>query len=178
MAGELLTLIPQYGGLNRIYEDYIADNAFSFGEQKYITDFCRQLGDSQAFETAVLDLILDRPKEQYSLILNRLKDEIDRNIRLYEMQTLPDAEAIDRVCYQHFKSHDRAIERQMEITRELNTLLNEASNRYDSIGYREHTTREEEQAEREYEHCKAEYEKEKEELDRLLGLRDTARKEA
>lgn len=56
--------------------------------------------------------------------------------------------------------------------------MNEAYNRYDSIGYREHTAAEEKQAEKEYERCKAEYENEKEELDRLYELERQARKEA
>ena len=56
--------------------------------------------------------------------------------------------------------------------------MNEAYNRYDSIGYRVHTAAEEKQAEKEYERCKAEYQKEKKELERLYELERQARKEA
>ena len=35
------------------------------------------------------------------------------------------------------------IEAQLDVTRSLNKPLNEANNRYDSIGYREHTAEEE-----------------------------------
>ena len=66
----------------------------------------------------------------------------------------------------------------MEVTQKLSKPLNEAYNRYDSIGYRVHTAAEEKQAEKEYERCKAEYEKEKEELDRLYELERQARNEA
>ena len=53
------------------------------------------------------------------------------------------------------------IEAQLDVTRSLSKPLNEANNRYDSIGYREHTAEEEKQAEKEYERCKAEYDKER-----------------
>ena len=39
MAGEIQIMIPQYGELNRIYSDFIINHTFSFGRQKFITDF-------------------------------------------------------------------------------------------------------------------------------------------
>ena len=50
MAGEINKLIPLYGELNRIYSDFIVNRAFSF----------------------------DKHKEQYTLILNSLKIEIEK----------------------------------------------------------------------------------------------------
>ena len=70
------------------------------------------------------------------------------------------------------------IEAQLDVTRSLSKPLNEANNRYDSIGYREHTAEEEKQAEKEYERCKAEYDKEKARLNELYDLQRAARKEA
>ena len=70
------------------------------------------------------------------------------------------------------------IEAQLDVTRNLSKPLNEANNRYDSIGYREHTAEEEKQAEKEYERCKAEYDKEKAKLNELYDLQKAARKEA
>lgn len=82
------------------------------------------------------------------------------------------------MCYNFAGRYDTDIKAQPEVTQKLNKPLNEAYNRYDSIGYREHTAEEEKQAEKEYERCKAEYEKEKEELNRLYELERQARKEA
>ena len=87
-------------------------------------------------------------------------------------------EIISRVCYHFADRYNIDIEEQLEVTQRLNKPLNEAYNRYDFIGYREHTAEEEKQAEKEYERCKAEYEKEKEELNRLYELQKQARKEA
>ena len=80
------------------------------------------------------------------------------------------------MCYNFAGRYDADIEAQLRVTQNLSKPLNEAYNKYDSIGYREHTAAEEKQAEKEYERCKAEYEKEKEGLDRLYELERLARK--
>ena len=178
MAGEIQIMIPQYGELNRIYSDFIVSHTFSFDKQKFITDFYKQYNDTKAFEAAILELVLDKPKEQYTLILNSLRTEIEKNILIYEKYPLFDDEIISRVCYNFADRYDADIKAQLEVTQKLSKPLNEAYNRYDSIGYRVHTAAEEKQAEKEYERCKAEYEKEKEELNRLYELQKQAKKEA
>ena len=178
MAGEILIMIPQYGELNRIYSDFIVSHTFSFDKQKFITNFYKQYNDTKAFEAAILELVLDKQKEQYTLILDSLRAEIEKNMMLYEKYPLLDDEIISRVCYHFADRYNIDIEEQQEVTQRLNKPLNEAYNRYDSIGYREHTAEEEKQAEKEYERCKAEYEKEKEELNRLYELQKQAKKEA
>ena len=170
-------MIPQYGELNRIYRDYIDNYAFSFDRQKFISDFYQQYNDTKSFETAILELVLEKQKEQYTLILNSLKTEIKKSIQAYETQPLNDS-IIERVCYQYMEKYAFEIKAQLEVTTSLHKPLNEANNRYDSIGYREHTIEEEKHAEREYERCKAEYEKEKAELNKLYELKNQARKEA
>lgn len=72
MAVEIQIMIPQYGELNRIYSDFIISHTFSFDKQKFITDFYKQYNDTTAFEAAILELVLDKHKEQYTLILNSL----------------------------------------------------------------------------------------------------------
>ena len=178
MAGEIQIMIPQYGELNRIYSDFIISHIFSFDRQKFITDFYKQYNDTKAFEAAIIELVLDKPKEQYTLVLNSLRTEIEKNILIYEKHPLFDDEIISRVCCNFAGRYDADIKAQLEVTQKLSKPLNEAYNRYDSIGYREHTAAEEKQAEKEYERCKAEYENEKEELDRLYELERQARKEA
>lgn len=177
MAGKIQTMIPQYGELNRIYRDYIDNYAFSFDRQKFISDFYQEYNDMKAFEAAILELVLDRQKEQYILILNSLKIEIEKSIQAYEIRPLSDR-AIERACYQHMERHSQEIEAQLDVTRSLSKPLNEANNRYDSIGYREHTAEEEKQAEKEYERCKAEYDREKAKLNKLYDQQKAARTEA
>lgn len=62
MAGEILIMIPQYGELNRIYNDFIISHTFSFDKQKLITDFYKQYNDTKAFKAAILELVLDKPR--------------------------------------------------------------------------------------------------------------------
>ena len=169
MAGKIQTMIPQYGELNRIYRDYIDNYAFSFDRQKFISDFYQEYNDMKSFEAAIL--------EQYTLILNSLKTEIEKSIQAYEIRPLSDR-AIERACYQHMERYSQEIEAQLDVTRSLSKPLNEANNRYDSIGYREHTAEEEKQAEKEYERCKAEYDREKAKLNKLYDQQKATRTEA
>ena len=177
MADKIQTMIPRYGELNRIYRDYIDNRVFSFDRQKFISDFCQEYNDMKSFEDAILELVLDRQKEQYILILNSLKTEIEKSIQAYEVCPLSD-NAVERACYRHMERYSLEIEAQLDVTRSLSKPLNEASNRYDSIGYREHTAEEEKQAEKEYERCKAEYDKERAKLNELYDQQKAARKEA
>ena len=177
MTDNIQTMIPRYGELNRIYRDYIDNYAFSFDRQKFISDFCQEYNDMKSFEAAILGLVLDRQKEQYTLILNSLKTEIEKCIQAYETRPISDS-AIERVCHQHMERYSLEIEAQLDVTRSLSKPLNEANNRYDSIGYREHTAEEEKQAEKEYERCKAEYDREKARLNELYDLQKAARNEA
>ena len=132
-------MIPQYGELNRIYSDFIVSHTFSFDKQKFITNFYKQYNDTKAFEAAILELVLDKQKEQYTLILDSLRAEIEKNMMLYEKYPLLDDEIISRVCYHFADRYNIDIEEQLEVTQKLNKPLNEAYNRYDSIDYREHT---------------------------------------
>ena len=177
MTDNIQTMIPRYGELNRIYRDYIDNYAFSFDRQKFISDFCQEYNDMKSFEAAILGLVLDRQKEQYTLILNSLKTEIEKCIQAYETHPLNDS-AIERACYQHMERYSLEIEAQLDVTRSLSKPLNEANNRYDSIGYREHTAEEEKQAEKEYERCKAEYDREKAKLNKLYDQQKATRTEA
>ena len=177
MADKIQTMIPRYGELNRIYRDYIDNHVFSFDRQKFISDFYQQYSDTKSFEAAILELVLDRQKEQYTLILNSLKTEIEKSIQAYETYPISDS-AIECVCYQHMERYSLEIEAQLDVTRSLSKPLNEANNRYDSIGYREHTAEEEKQAEKEYERCKAEYDKERAILNELHDQQKAARKKA
>lgn len=134
MAGEINKLIPLYGELNRIYNDWITNYAFSFDKQKFITDFYRQHNDTKAFESAILELVLDKQKEQYTLILNSLKIEIEKNIRAYETKPLND-DIIKRVCFHYADRRNSIIKDQLEITTKLHKPLNDAYHRYDFIGF-------------------------------------------
>lgn len=148
MAAEIQIMIPQYGELNRIYSDFIVSHTFSFDKQKFITNFYKQYNDTKAFEAAILELVHDKQKEQYTLILNSLRTEIEKNILIYEKHPLFDDEIISRVCYNFAGRYDTDIKAQLEVTQKLSKPLNEAYNRYDSIGYRKHSAEEEMQAEK------------------------------
>ena len=82
MAGEINKLIPQYGELNRIYNDWVTNYAFSFDKQKFITDFYRQHNDTKAFEG------IDRP-------LGIATYELDEVLKKTLAEKLPSIEDIE-----------------------------------------------------------------------------------
>ena len=43
----------------------------------------REYNDMKSFEAAILELVLDKQKEQYTLILNSLKTEIEKSIHSF-----------------------------------------------------------------------------------------------
>ena len=75
------------------------------------------------------------------MILSSLRTEIEKSIQSYETHLISDS-VIERVCYQHMERYSPEIKAQLDVTRNLSKPLNEANNRYDSIGYREHTAEE------------------------------------
>ena len=178
MQKTITTLIPQYGELNRICKDWIVSHTFSFEKQKFIVDFYSKWSDIKAFEQAILELVLHTPPEPCTLLLKSLKKEVKEYIRLYESYRLLHDEVIIRVCYQYADRYKETIKEEMEVVNRLRKPMNEANNRYDSIGYREHTPEEEKLAEREYERCKAEYEREKAQLEHLYEQQTLLWKEA
>jgi hypothetical protein len=122
--------------------------------------------------------VLHTPPEPCTLLLKSLKKEVREYTRLYEAYRLLHDEVIIRVCYQYADRYKETIKEEMEVVNRLRKPMNEANNRYDSIGYREHTPEEEKLAEREYERCKAEYEREKAQLEHLYEQQTLLWKEA
>ncbi len=101
-----------------------------------------------------------------------------RAIRWYRLQCYAWYRFSAIVSYQHMEKYSQEIKAQLDVTRNLSKPLNKANNRYDSIGYREHTAEEEKQAEKEYERYKAEYDREKTKLNELYDRQKAARTEA
>lgn len=77
MAGEILIMIPQYGELNRIYSDFIVSHTFLLTSRNSSRTSTSNTM-TQSFEAAILELVLDKQKEQYTLILDSLRAEIEK----------------------------------------------------------------------------------------------------
>ena len=95
-------MIPRYGKLNKIYTEIMSEGSFSFEKQQFISDFYREYGDTQTFETALISLMLEMDAAHFSILLNSLKREIESNISTYNACR----EFFDRldtgyVCRQH-----------------------------------------------------------------------------
>ena len=59
MEDRITLMIPRYGKLNKIYTEIMSGGSFSFAQQQFISDFYREYGDTQTFETALISLMLE-----------------------------------------------------------------------------------------------------------------------
>ena len=83
MEERITSMIPRYGKLNKIYTGIMSGDSFSFEKQQFISDFYREYGDTQPFETALISLMLEMDAAHFSILLNSLKREIESNISTY-----------------------------------------------------------------------------------------------
>lgn len=83
MEERITSMIPRYGKLNKIYTEIMSGGSFSFEKQQLISDFYREYGDTQPFETALISLMLEMDAAHFSILLNSLKREIESNISTY-----------------------------------------------------------------------------------------------
>ena len=83
MEERITSMIPRYGKLNKIYTEIMSGGSFSFEKQQFISDFYREYGDTQPFETALISLMLEMDAAHFSILLNSLKREIESNISTY-----------------------------------------------------------------------------------------------
>ena len=88
MEERITSMIPRYGKLNKIYTGIMSGDSFSFEKQQFISDFYREYGDTQPFETALISLMLEMDAAHFSILLNSLKREIESNISSLQYQSL------------------------------------------------------------------------------------------
>ena len=179
MEERITSMIPRYGKLNKIYAEIISGGSFSFEKQQFISDFYREYGDTQTFETALISLMLEADAAHFSILLNSLKREIEGNISTYSAcKEFFDCLDTGYVCRQHEERFDWSIDRQMKVTNGYYRELMTANGSLEAVGFREHDRQEEELLERRYDRCKREYDKEKAKLDELYRQKEQARREA
>ena len=75
-------MIPRYGKLNKIYTGIMSGDSFSFEKQQFISDFYREYGDTQPFETALISLMLEMDAAHFSILLNSLNVRLKATSRL------------------------------------------------------------------------------------------------
>lgn len=59
----LVTLLPQYRLLNSLYQQIVENLKLSYDDQRRITDFYNEFNDKQAFEKAVMNILLSTEKK-------------------------------------------------------------------------------------------------------------------
>ena len=112
MEERITSMIPRYGKLNKIYTEIMSGGSFSFEKQQLISDFYREYGDTQPFETALISLMLEMDAAHFSILLNSLKREIESNISTYNTcKEFFDRLDTEYVCRRHESRFDWDIDR-------------------------------------------------------------------
>ncbi len=76
--------IPRYQEVNVIFLRHLESFDFGFEEQKTITDFYNHYKDVKLFEKMMFEIILAKDNRKEKVLLGSIKQEIDRNISLFE----------------------------------------------------------------------------------------------
>ncbi len=132
----LTDLLPQYRLINSIYEQVIDSLKLNFDSQCHITDFYNTFKDRQAFEKAILNLLLSTDKEKLTLITTNLREEISKSIDLYA--THKDFfDKIDtlKVCTGRYNPLHTKIEGQLKDTNKLWQELTQVRNSLESASW-------------------------------------------
>lgn len=79
----LTSLLPQYRLINSLYQQIADSSTLRFDAQCQITDFYNEYKDKEAFEKAILNLLLSTEKEKLAPIISNLRTEVSKNIEIY-----------------------------------------------------------------------------------------------
>lgn len=175
---EITTILPRYRELNQTYST-ILGRGVRFDELCFISDFYNQFSDKQAFETMIINLMLELNSEQYSVLLRSLLGEIETNISLYRKnQPFWDSVDIKSVCQNFADQYNLGIKHQHQIVQEYSDELNRINGSLESIGFRQHTKEEENGLWKKYEYQTSLYQREQKELSDLYERQKEAQREA
>ncbi len=76
--------IPRYQEVNVIFSHHLDSFDFGVEEQKTITEFYNSYKDVKLFEKMMFEIILAKDNRKEKVLLGSIKQEIDRNISLFE----------------------------------------------------------------------------------------------
>lgn len=176
---EITEIIPQYGKLNKIYEEIQINQNINYQQQQFITSFYEQIKNIQEIEASVIKLILVAVSGRYSVVLNSLRLEIETNISIYlANQLLFDNINTEKVCQQYANRYLLNIEQQTALTQEHYRELMEINGSLEAISFSVHTQKEKDLLYKKYDRCNEDYKKEQKKLHELYDMQKKDKQEA
>lgn len=133
----LTDLLPKYRLLNSLYQQIADNSTLTFDNQCHITDFYIEFKDKQAFEKALLNMLLSVDKEKLTAIFNNLKTEIGRNIDIYiAHKELFDEVDARKVCMERYDPLCIEIDGQLKDANNLWQELTQVRNSLESASWK------------------------------------------
>ncbi len=166
-------IIPRFGELNKICGQVLSGERFDFAQQRFVSEFYRQIEDVAAFEQAVIGLTLEVEAERAAVLLNSLAKEVADYIATYTAsQSLFNSLDIDAVCRQYHNRFDWNIQKKSAITNECSMALRETSNSIESAQGEPDAA-----LQLENEHRNREYDEQRKVLNELYAMKEQAKSE-
>lgn len=166
-------IIPRFGVLNTICGQVVSGLRFDFEQQRFVSEFYRQIEDVPAFEQAIIGLALEVETERATVLLKSLAKEVAEYISTYiANQPLFDGLDIDIVCRQYHNRFDWNIQKQSAITNESSLALREVGNSIELAQGEPDVA-----LQLEYEHRKREYKEQRKMLNELYAMKEQAKNE-
>ncbi|MDH6357771.1 hypothetical protein [Parabacteroides sp. PF5-9] len=133
----LTNLLPQYRLLNSLYQQVVDSSTLRFDSQCQITDFYEEYKDKEAFEKAILNLLLSADKEKLAPIVSNLRTEITQSIEIY-IKNKEFFIGIDtrKVYSERYNPLKIEIEGQLKDTNELRQELTQVRNSLESASWK------------------------------------------
>lgn len=134
----LTDLLPVYRSVNILYRETVDKFVLSFETQCTITDFYKEFKNIQAFEKAVMNILLSTDKEKSVLIKSNLRTEIHKNIDTYTSNK----DFFDRintinVCAERHNPLNIEIDGQLKNTNKLWKELTQVRNSLESASWKD-----------------------------------------
>lgn len=132
----LVALLLQYRLLNMLYQQIVDNFALGFDVQCKITDFYNDFNDKQAFEKAIVNMLLSTDKDKSEPIIANLRTEICKSIDIYTAnKELFDGIDIIKACANRHDPLHIKIERQLKETNKLWQELTQVRNSLESASW-------------------------------------------
>lgn len=166
-------IISRFGELNTICGQIVSGQRFDFAQQRFVSEFYRQIEAVPAFEQAMIGLTLEVESTRATVLLKSLAKEVTKYIATYtNNQPLFDGLDIDAVCRPYHNRFDWNIKKQSAITNDSSLALRKVGNSIESAQSEPDAA-----LQLEYKHRKREYDEQRNVLNELYTTKEQAKNE-
>lgn len=109
---QITDFLPQLQQVNVIYSNFIECDELDYFAYRKVVDFYYENKDVAQFEKMILDILFEKEKQTASVVLQSIRSEVDKNIRIYK-ENIFTFDGVDSECISDNAelTYDREIEK-------------------------------------------------------------------